>query len=75
MPNRDLGFELHGDIAGGVLSYAAGIFNGVGDARNSSNIGFQDNREFDGRLFVQPFKGTELGRTAKSGFWCRRQLG
>ena len=34
VPNRDLGFELHGDIAGGVLSYAAGIFNGVGDARN-----------------------------------------
>jgi phosphate-selective porin OprO/OprP len=60
VPNRDLGFELHGDIAGGVLSYAAGIFNGVGDNRNSSNIGFQDNREFDGRLFVQPFKGTEL---------------
>jgi phosphate-selective porin OprO/OprP len=58
VPNRDLGFELHGDIAGGVLSYAAGIFNGVGDARNSSNIGFQDNREFDGRLFIQPFKQT-----------------
>ena len=60
VPNRDLGFELHGDIAGGVVSYAAGIFNGVGDARNSSNIGFQDNREFNGRLFVQPFKQTEL---------------
>jgi phosphate-selective porin OprO/OprP len=60
VPNRDLGFELHGDIAGGVVSYAAGIFNGIGDARNSSNIGFQDNREFDGRLFVQPFKGTTL---------------
>ncbi|HXR05180.1 MAG TPA: porin [Verrucomicrobiae bacterium] len=60
VPNRDLGFELHGDIAGGVVSYAAGIFNGVGDARNSSNIGFEDNREFDGRLFVLPFKRTEL---------------
>src|ERR1700733_8085756 len=46
IPNRDLGFELHGDIAGGTVSYAAGIFNGVGDARNSSNIGFQNNREF-----------------------------
>jgi phosphate-selective porin OprO/OprP len=60
VPNRDLGFELHGDIAGGVLNYAAGIFNGVGDARNSSNIGFQDDREFDGRLFIQPFKLTSL---------------
>jgi phosphate-selective porin OprO/OprP len=40
IPGRDLGFELHGDIAGGVVSYAAGIFNGVGDnQRNTSNIG------------------------------------
>ena len=60
VPNRDLGFELHGDIAGGVLSYAAGIFNGVGDARNTSNTSFQDNREFDGRLFLQPFKQSDL---------------
>ena len=75
VPNRDLGFELHGDIAGGVLSYAAGIFNGVGDARNSSNIGFQDDREFDGRLFVQPFKATRLQAAAKSRLWRRRQLG
>jgi phosphate-selective porin OprO/OprP len=61
IPGRDLGFELHGDLFGGVLSYAAGIFNGVGDGqKNSSNIGFQDNREFDGRLFVQPFKTTSI---------------
>jgi phosphate-selective porin OprO/OprP len=58
VPNRDLGFALHGDIAGGVLSYAAGVFNGVGDERNTSNYSFQDNREFDGRLFAEPFKKT-----------------
>jgi phosphate-selective porin OprO/OprP len=68
VPNRDLGFELHGDIAGGVLSYAAGIFNGVGDARNSSNIGFQDDREADGRLFIQPFKQTSLKPLQNLGF-------
>jgi len=56
VPNRDLGFELHGDLQGGLLSYAAGVFNGVGDARNTSNYSFQDNREFDGRLFALPFK-------------------
>lgn len=67
VPNRDIGFELHGDIAGGVVSYAAGIFNGVGDARNTSNIGFQDNREFGGRLFVQPFKATALASLQNLG--------
>ncbi len=56
VPNRDIGFELHGDLFGGVVSYAAGIFNGVGDARNSSLSDFEDDRAFEGRLFFQPFK-------------------
>jgi phosphate-selective porin OprO/OprP len=61
IPGRDLGFELHGDLFGGVVNYAAGVFNGVGDGqKNTSNIGFQNNREFDGRLFVQPFKTTSI---------------
>jgi len=67
VPNRDLGFELHGDVAGGELSYAAGIFNGVGDARNTSNYSFQDNREFDGRLFVTPFKKSATPALQKLG--------
>ena len=67
VPGRDLGFALRGDIAGGVLSYSAGIFNGVGDARNTSNIGFQDNREFNGRLFVQPFKTTGIAALQNFG--------
>jgi phosphate-selective porin OprO/OprP len=69
IPGRDLGFELHGDLFGGVLSYAAGIFNGVGDGqKNTSNIGFQDNREFDGRLFVQPFKTSKTVALQNLGF-------
>jgi phosphate-selective porin OprO/OprP len=60
IPGRDLGFELHGDIDSGVLSYAVGIFNGVGDGqRNTSNTAFQNNRELDARLFVQPFKKSQ----------------
>ncbi len=55
VPNRDIGFELHGDLFGGVANYAAGIFNGVGDARNSNNADFEDDKAFAGRLFFQPF--------------------
>jgi len=66
VPNRDLGFELHGDLFGGVASYAAGVFNGVGDARNSSNASFQDNKAIEGRLFFHPFK--TLGQPALEGF-------
>jgi phosphate-selective porin OprO and OprP len=67
-PNRDIGFQLWGDVAGGVLSYAAGVFNGVGDARNSANADFEDHREFAGRLFLQPFKTTRLAALQNLGF-------
>jgi phosphate-selective porin OprO and OprP len=56
VPNRDIGAELHGDLFDGRASYAAGIFNGVGDARNSNNADFEDDKEFAGRLFLQPLK-------------------
>ena len=56
VPNRDLGFELHGDVFGGLASYAAGLFNGVGDARISNNADFEDDKAFAGRLFLRPFR-------------------
>jgi len=68
VPNRDIGFELHGDIFGGAISYAAGIFNGVGDARNSSNVAFEDNKEFAGRIFFQPFLKKAPSPLAGLGF-------
>src|SRR5436190_2281541 len=68
VPNRDLGFELHGDLWGGAISYAAGIFNGVGDARLSNNADFDDNKEFAGRLFFQPFIKSPLSPLTGLGF-------
>ncbi len=60
VPGRDVGFQIWGDLSGGVFSYAAGIFNGLGDGRSSNNTDFDDHREFAGRVFVQPFKKTDL---------------
>ncbi|HLX71887.1 MAG TPA: porin [Verrucomicrobiae bacterium] len=68
VPNRDVGFELLGDVADGRLSYAAGIFNGVGDGRNSSNSSFDNHAQFAGRLFLQPFKGTDVTPLQGLGF-------
>ncbi len=56
VPNRDIGFELHGDFLAERVSYAVGIFNGVGDARNSGNADFEDDKAFAGRLFFRPFR-------------------
>jgi len=68
VPGRDVGFQIWGDVGGGVLSYAAGIFNGLGDGRSTSNTDFDDHHEFAGRLFVQPFKKTELDGLRGLGF-------
>jgi phosphate-selective porin OprO/OprP len=68
VPNRDIGFQLWGEVAGGRLSYAAGVFNGVGDGRSTPNSDFEDHREFAGRLFAQPFKGTKLTALQNLGF-------
>ena len=75
VPNRDVGLQFWGDIDGGVLSYAAGIFNGVGDAQNSSNSAFENEVEFAGRLFAQPFKNSDIDGLARSRFWRRRHFG
>ena len=68
VPNRDVGLQLWGDINGGVLSYAAGIFNGVGDAQNSGNAAFENEVEFAGRLFAQPFKNSDITALQGLGF-------
>lgn len=66
VPNRDVGFELHGDLFGGRVSYAAGIFNGTSDGANSANADFADDRAFVERLFFQPFK--QAAAPALQGF-------
>jgi phosphate-selective porin OprO/OprP len=68
LPNRDVGFQVWGDIGGGVASYAVGVFNGVGDERNSTGFDFDNNREFAARLFFQPFKKTDIGALRGFGF-------
>jgi phosphate-selective porin OprO/OprP len=55
VPNRDLGLMVHGDIVGGNLAYAAGVFNGVPDG-GSSDLDTQDGKEGVARLFAQPWR-------------------
>ena len=68
VPNRDIGAELHGDLFDGSASYAAGVFNGQGDARNSSNADFEDDKEFAGRLFLRPLMKSNLSALQGFGF-------
>jgi phosphate-selective porin OprO/OprP len=61
LPYRDIGAELHGDLGGGILSYAAGIFNGSPDLNTTTvNTALNNGKAFDGRVFTQPFKGSSV---------------
>jgi phosphate-selective porin OprO and OprP len=61
LPYRDIGVELHGDLFGGVISYAAGLFNGIADnVTTTTNNNFDNNKSLDARIFLQPFKNTSL---------------
>ena len=54
VPNRDLGIQVLGDISGGVVSYLAGVMNGVPDG-GSADLDTNDGKDVSGRLVVRPF--------------------
>ncbi len=58
-PNRDIGLQLGGELWGGVVGYAVGVFNGVADGA-SGEADFGDSKEVEARLFVHPFRQTDL---------------
>jgi len=59
VPNRDVGVDLNGDLSDGVVTYAAGVFNGVADGANG-DLDNNDAKDYEGRLFVHPFKKTDI---------------
>ncbi len=58
-PNRDLGVQLQGEVAKGKFSYALGVFNGAVDGRDAVSSNPDDEFEYAGRVFFEPFKGSE----------------
>ena len=57
-PNRDIGIQLQGDVAGGRLAYAIGVFNGTVDGRDAATTNPDNNFEYAGRIFFEPFKNS-----------------
>ena len=53
-PNRDLGIQVLGDVKGGVVSYLAGVMNGVPDG-GSADIDSNDGKDLTARVIVRPF--------------------
>jgi phosphate-selective porin OprO/OprP len=48
--------QLQGEFAQGRVSYAAGVFNGTADGRDAIANDPDDDIEFEGRIFFEPWK-------------------
>ena len=66
-PNRELGLQLQGALAKSKLSYVVGVYNGAPDGRDSPTTNPDDDFEFAGRLFFEPWKGSD-GALSGLGF-------
>jgi phosphate-selective porin OprO/OprP len=60
VPNRDVGVQALGELAGGKVSYSAGIFNGQppDGASNTTDADTNSGKDLAGRLVVLPFRST-----------------
>ena len=56
---REVGLEFWGDIAGGIVRYEAGYFNGNPD-NGINDIDSNKSKTFEGRLLLQPFSAPSL---------------
>lgn len=56
VPGRDLGMQVWGDLAGGRVQYAVGVFNGVPDGATTTNTDFDNEKDVAGRVWLAPFR-------------------
>jgi len=71
VPNRDLGVQFGGDIAGGVVQYSVGVFNGVVDGGSSdsqADTELDADRDWAARIFFQPFLNSDTFALRGLGF-------
>ena len=67
VPNRDIGIQVLGDIRDGVISYLAGVMNGVPDG-GSADLDTNDSKDVSGRLIVKPFTAVAKSPLKGLGF-------
>jgi len=73
-PNRDLGVMFHGNVLDGVFQYQLGLFNGEPDGA-SADFDFNNAKDFEGRVFAQPFKKTSIDALKGLGFGVSGTIG
>jgi len=57
VPDRDVGVEVLGDLAGNRISYQGGVFNGIPDGTSSTtDVDTNGAKDLVGRIIVTPFR-------------------
>lgn len=67
VPNRDVGLQAGGALAGGWINYQVALLNGVPDAANTSNADFDNDKDLDARVFLTPGNGLGVGIAGNVG--------
>lgn len=73
-PNRDIGVQLQGEVFGGRAQYAIGLFNGTADGRDSPTQDADNNQEWAGRVFFEPWRNS-ANALAGLGFGLAASVG
>ena len=68
VPNRNIGIQVHGDLLGGALSYAAGMYNGLQDGGSGDIETDSNSKDVAARIFAQPFLNTSIAPLKGFGF-------
>lgn len=68
VPFRNVGVQLSARFLEGALQLAGGVFNNAGDGRNPGSFDFTDGKEYAGRVFLEPFRNTDLKLAKGLGF-------
>ena len=55
VPNRDVGVQVHGELARGAVAYQVALLDGVSDG-GLLDLDTNDAKDLVGRVFVQPWK-------------------
>ena len=67
VPQRDIGYQLSGDVVKDRVNYSVGVFNGVPDG-TLSDTAVSDHRDYAARIFLTPFQPDEKNVLQGLGF-------
>jgi phosphate-selective porin OprO and OprP len=67
-PNRDVGFQIQGDLFDAKLNYSIGAFNGVANGGSGDFETFDDEKDVVARIFATPFKDSNVDAIRGLGF-------